>query len=469
MMRLRYLVPFLGLLSSFAAAACTTDDSTSDGEGGAGAGGAEGVTPGLGGAAGAGGEGGAACVAEGTGTLVIEVTGLPEDVAPDISIEGPDSLNATELGPLEGVAAGTYTVTGNRVFDADDTVRTVYDATVTTSSFCLNDGDSHVINVEYTAIPSSNKLWMPTGLDPELVAFGSADIAADGTVDATVGIHGPGTQSLAFDHDGNLWALGAGDHALVRFKAKDLGSTGTRVPDIEIDLSEVDCIVAHSSIAFDPSGNLWVSSTCGAEVFRLPAADLTSSGPKTADVAITALFDENGVGNVEGLAFDRDGNLWLGGGPALRRFDAARLDDSTAEPADLELTVKDDLTGLTGNNLAFDKAGNLWATDFLGNVLFEVAESTLGQSGVKTVDADVSITLGVLALLSQPAFDDGNGLWLGLSNGKFGRFSPEQLGSSGVNVTPDLILDNEGITSLLPFAFFPAPEGLPLYHSLPQP
>ena len=469
MMRLRYLVPVLGFTSlSLLAAACTTDGSVGDGDGGAGG---EATTPAGGGAdaGGEGGEGGAACVENGAGTLVIEVAGLPDGVAPDISIEGPDSLNATELGALENVAAGTYTVVGNRVFEADDTVRIVYDATVTTPSFCLNDGGSHTIKVEYTAIPSSNKLWMPTGLDPELVGFSSADIATEGTVDATVGIHGPGTKSLAFDHDGNLWALGAGDHALVRFSAKDLGATGTRAPDIEIDLSEVDCIVAHSNIAFDPIGNLWISSTCGGEVFRLAAADLTSSGAKTADVAITGLADANDVGNAEGLAFDRDGNLWIGGGPALRRFDAFRLDESTDEPADLELTVKDDITGLTGNNLAFDKAGNLWATDFLGNVLFEVAESALGQTGAKEAEANVSITIGVLALLNQPAFDEGNGLWLGLEMGKFGRFSPEQLSTSGTNINPDLIIGNEGITSELPFTFFPAPEGLPLYHSLPEP
>jgi hypothetical protein len=468
MMRLRYLVPVLGLISSsFAAVACSGDGSTSDGDGGAGG---EATTPaasGAGGAGDAGGAGGAACSTDGTGTLVIEVTGLPDGVAPDVSIAGPDSLDALEFGVPADVASGTYTVTGNRVFDEDETVRTVYDATVTAPSFCVNDGDSQTITVKYAAVPSSNKLWMPTGLETELFAFGSADLATEGETEATVGIHGPGTKSLAFDRDGNLWALGAGDHALVRFKAKDLGATGTRAPDIEIDLAEVDCIVAHSNIAFDPSGNLWISSICGGEVFRLRAADLTTSGAKTADVAITALFDEGGVGNSEGLAFDREGNLWVGGGPALRRFDAARLDESSAEPADLELTVKDDLTGLTGNNLAFDKAGNLWATDWVGNVVFQVAESALGQTGSKEVDANVSITFGVEALLSQPAFDDGNGLWLGLGMGKFGRLSPEQLGTSALNVNPDLIISNDGITSELPFSFFPAPAGLPLYHSLP--
>jgi hypothetical protein len=32
-----------------------------------------------------------------------------------------------------------------------------------------------------------------------------------------------------------------------------------------------------------------------------------------------------------------------------------------------------------------------------------------------------------------------------------------------------LVIASDGITSELPFTFFPAPEGLPLYHSLPTP
>jgi hypothetical protein len=463
MMRARFLVPVLGLASMSAfAVACTEDGSTTTGEGGAAG---EAPVP----AAGSGSDAGGACATDGAGTIVVEVTGLPDGVAPDIDITGPDELNAKEVGPLEHIKGGSYTVTGNRVYDEDPTVRTVYDATVTTPSFCLADGASQTISVKYTAIPSSNKLWMPTGADTELAAFASADLVDVGPTDPTVGIHGPGSGSLAFDKDGNLWALGVGDHALVRFKAKDLGASGTRVPDIEIDLSEVDCIPAHSNIAFDPDGNLWVSSICGGEVFRLAATDLTTSGAKTADAAVTALFDDGGIGNSEGIAFDRDGNLWVGGGPALRRFDAARLADSTADAADLELSVKDELTALTPNQLAFDKAGNLWATDFAGNVLFEIAESKLGQTGAKAADAEVSITIGVLALLNQPAFDDSNGLWLGLDAGKLGRFSPEQLSTSGVNVNPDLVITSDGITSELPFTFFPAPEGLPLYHSLPTP
>src|SRR5689334_8217388 len=123
-MRLRFLVPMLGVvMGSFLAAACTTDDpKDSTGEGGAGGeattpeggSGGTGATPGSSGAAGDVGVGGD-CATDGTGTLIIEVTGLPDGVAPDIDITGPDELNVVEAGELEGVDAGSYTITADRV------------------------------------------------------------------------------------------------------------------------------------------------------------------------------------------------------------------------------------------------------------------------------------------------------------------------------------------------------------------
>jgi len=383
-------------------------------------------------------------------------------------------LDATETGPLEMVTSGDYSVTVNRVFDADDTVRTVFDGTVATPAFTLCDGATRTIKVDYTAIPSSNKLWMPTAKDDELAGFASSVLGASATKPATVAIDGPGSKSVAFDKDGNLWALGPAvdDKMVARFPASKLGSSGTVKPDISFDLPEITCSPALSSLAFDADGNLWLSSPCGAEVYRIPAADLKTSDDKTSDFVIAGLTAANNLPDNEGLAFDANGNLWIGGGAALRRFDAARLGDSTADPADLELTVSDSLAPLVGNNLAFDKAGNLWATSFAANAVFEVAASKLGQTGAKNVLAEVSITIGVTALLSQPAFDDGNGLWLGLDAGRIGRLSPEQLGVSagpGMPATPERIIKSSSIDSELPIAVFPAPAGLPLYHSIPAP
>jgi sugar lactone lactonase YvrE len=472
MMRLRLLVPLLGFASlSLLAVACGSDGSTSDGAGGAGAtggAGGEGATP-TAGDAGDSNEGGG-CSDSGTGTLVFEVSGLPDGVAPDISTTGADELAVSEAGSLEDLPAGNYAVTAARVFDEDPIVRTVYDATVTAPSFCLADGDSHTVKVKYQAIPTSNKLWMPTDMDDELAGFSSQAIAASGMTDASVSIDGPGSKSVAFDEDGNLWALGPtlADPHVVRFKAADLATSGMRTPDIEINLPDITCSVAFNNLAFDADGNLWLSSGCAGQVLRLPAADIATSGDKTADVVVGGLTAN------EGIAFDKSGNLWVGGGAELLRFDAARLGASTDEAADLSATV----TAAIGKKpiktdvMAFDQAGNLWGVDEGGNWVFQLAAAGLDQTGAKTVQANVSFVVGVTALPMNPAFDESNNLWLALSSGTFGGFSPAQLGASkdtGAPVTPAILISSDSVGAGLPVAFFPAPVGLPLYHAIPKP
>jgi streptogramin lyase len=464
MMRLRFLVPVLGF-SSLLGVACSGDDpSVTAGEGGEAG---EPTSPiAGGGVGGSGGEGGG-CTLDATGQLVIEVSGLPGDVDPEVIIEGPDDLLVSRANDsIDGVTSGAYTASASRVFDADPIVRTVFDATVTMPDFTLCDGASHTIRVAYEAIPSSNKLWMPTGLDDEGAGFASELLGASGTTEASVSIDGGIGKSIAFDRDGNLWTLGPTldfPHVL-RFPASRLGTSGAREPDVSFNVPEVECLPAVRSLAFDAEGNLWLSA-CGDVVLRIPKAELSGvDGEKEADVLIAGLTEN------DGLAFDRAGNLWVAGGPSIARFDAARLGDVTADPADLFLTVSDDIAGLKASNLTFDKAGNLWGTDFGANHVFQIAGSDLEGTGEQEVVANVSIEIGVTALLNQPAFDDGNGLWLGLNAGFIGRFSPEQLGSStagGTARTPALIIETSSVDSLLPVAFYPAPAGLPLYHSIP--
>jgi hypothetical protein len=462
MMRLRLLVPMLGLVSmSVFAAACSSDDDVEVG-GAAGAGG-EGQTPdpGTGGDTSPGG----ACATDGSGTLVLEVTGLPDGVDADISIDGPEPHTAAGGGSLT-LDSGDYVVSAARVFDEDPIVRTVYEAQITAPAFCLGPDASRTLKVTYAAIPSSNKLWIASGKDDELAGFSSADIAETAEVDASVSIDTPGAVSIAFDKNGNLWAVGPtiGEDMLVRIPAAELGDSGTREPDIKIKVPEIECFPFINHIAFDPHGNLWLSA-CEDQLRRINAADLTSSGDKESDV----LFTE--VVNNQGIAFDAAGNLWVAGGPSIERFDAARLDISDIDAPDLKLEVSAALgiTVLGPEELAFDKAGNLWGIS--GSTVFQIASSDLDGTGEQTVKANVSFDVDVLALPFTPAFDDGNGLWVSLASGQFGRFSPTQLGESaaaGAPVTPDVLITSDSVTSGLPIALFPAPQGLPLYHSLPE-
>lgn len=472
-MRLRFLLPMLGLVTcSLLAAACTTEDPDRAGEGGAGGEGPSPGTPGEGGGGGAGATPGAAgvngeggdCASDGAGTLVIKVTGLPEGVSPDIDITGPDELNITEPGSVEGVDAGSYTITADRVFDEDPLVRTVFDATVTTPSLCLADGATGTIKVDYRAIPTSNKLWMPTGLDDAGAAFASAKLESSATTAASITVSGDVGKSVAFDRDGNLWTLGLSADVR-RFSAASLATSGAKAPDVSFSLPEIDCAPGLSSLALDAGGNLWVSSACADQVVRVPAEDLTGTDEeKVSDVLLA------GVSAADGLAFDRAGNLWVGGGTSLVRYDQSRLDAPTGDAPDLEIQVKDGEGDLIAAYLAFDKAGNLWCVGLTGP-LFQLAAADLEGTGTKSVEANVSIALDVEALAHQPAFDDGNGLWLSWTDGKLARLAPEQLGTNvgpGSAVAPSVRVTSASIGAALPLAFFPAPEGLPLYHSIPE-
>jgi hypothetical protein len=464
MRSLRSVGPVLGFVSlSLVAAACSEGDGGSGDEGGAGG---ETTTPmGESGAGGADVGAGGGCAEDGAGKLVIEVNGLPEGVAAEISIKGPDAREVAGAGTLVDLGAGAYEVTATRVFDEDPIVRTVFDASVTGASFCLGAGDSRTVTVDYAAIPSSNKLWMPSGKDAELVGYSSSDIAETGEVDASVALDTVAGLSVAFDKDGNLWTINPiiGEDKLLRIPAAELGESGTRQADITIGVPEVECFVHFGNIAFDPAGNLWLSA-CEDRLLRLNAEDLTTSGDKEADVLFTEVI------NNAGLAFDMAGNLWVAGGPTVVRFDAARLGLSDTDAPDLSISVisatNDDVLG--AEQLAFDKAGNLWG--IAGSTVFQLASAALDDMGEQEVKSNVSFTVDVAALPGTPAFDEGNGLWVDLAEGQFGRFSPAQLGSSkpnGAPVTPEVLITSDSISTTLSVAFFPAPQGLPLYHSIP--
>jgi sugar lactone lactonase YvrE len=309
---------------------------------------------------------------------------------------------------------------------------------------------------------------MPTAKDDELAGFTSQAIAEAGMTDASVSIHAPGSGSLAFDKDGNLWAVGPviGGDMLVRIPAADLGESGTREPDIKITIPAIKCFPFINHIALDASGNLWASA-CDNEVHRLAAADLATSGDKTSDVVFSSVVNNSGI------AFDKAGNLWVAGGPTLVRFDAARLDTSDADAPDLAISVTaaaPPKNVLAVDEVAFDKAGNLWGIS--GSTVFQLGAADLEGTGDEDVEASVSFTMDVRGLPSTPAFDDGDGLWVGLADGYFGRFSPTQLSAPskgpGMPVTPSVLISSASISTGLPLAFFPAPAGLPLYHSIPE-
>ena len=399
--------------------------------------------------------------AEGSGTMVVEVEGLPAGVEARISVDGPQGMLTLSGGVTsEAIAAGDYAVTATRVTDFDSIVRTVYDAEVTDGEFCLEDGASHTVIVRYTAIPSSNKLWTSSAR-----GFASASLETSDEVEPDVAADAPIGKDVAFDRDGNLWSFGAtlAEPMIVRVPAENLAEAGDNAFDREIEVPEIECLPATRALAFDAVGNLWVAA-CGGQVLELDAGSLTESG----EVSSASLFSE--IDDPADLAFDRDGNLWIASAAGILRYDAQRLDEGGTDGADLTILPRrsDDSADLDATGLAFDAQGDLWGFDFGGNYLFELPAAELEGTGEQQVVSSVSFVVSVTTLVNRGAFDEGGGLWLSYEGNRLARFSPSQLGVSGDAgdpVTPERLVESADLGSDLRLAFFPAPAALPLYHT----
>lgn len=411
---------------------------------------------------------GAACAPTGTGTVVVDVGGLPAGATAKVVVtgpSGPSNVDATKT--ITGAGAGTYTVTATTIVVADPIVRTVYTATVSAGAFCLGDGATQTINVTYAAIPTSHKLWVTngTGGSGAPLAFASAALAASGSPAAAVAATTSTGKDIAFDKDGNLWTMGGTDTSLRRYPASAMGTSGPKTADRTIDL-KISCSPPTTAFAFDKDGNAWVSSTCEKKVFRITAAELAASGEVTPAVAISTAKSSGGV------AFDKTGNLWVADPDDghLFRFDASGLAASTSTPSLTLTTLRVNPGDLNGTWLAFDAMGNLWSNDFGGNVIYKVTPAEQAGTGAKTVTPSVQITLNVGALLEGMAFDEGGGLWTAYNAGKFARIAPSQLGTStgpGDPTIPQTIVQSADVGYVGNLAFYPAPAALPLYHALP--
>jgi hypothetical protein len=439
----------------------TAGRTGSGGKAGATASGGEGgAAAGMGGESGAAGGGG--CEESGSGTLSVEITGLPAAVDADVTLTTPSgSMELTAAETYDDSPGGTYSLSAGRVFDADPIVRTVYEPTITQRTVCLEDGATQELTVSYAAIPSSNKLWT---YEPD--GFTSDDLESTASV-TPVEITAPTGKDVAFDQDGNLWAGGAtlAEAHLVRISAAGLGTSGEREFDRSINLPVIECLPAINAIAFHASGDLFVSA-CDGQVIRVAASDLDESGDATA-VAVLS-----GLEATQDLAFDGAGNLWTTDAGKIVRFDADRLDASTSDAPDRIIMARDneDSRDLGATGLAFDEDGDLWGFDFGSNTIFEIAAADLGGMGEESVVSEISIAVGVDVLVNRGAFDDGGGLWISYGNTRLARISPAQLGvsvPSGDAVDPERVVTSDAIGTELRLAFFPAAAGLPLYHSLP--
>ncbi len=404
------------------------------------------------------------CVASGTGNLTVTITGLPAGVTAAVSVAGPSGTTVlTETSTLTGVAGGLYTITSAPRAVADSTVSTYLRGAVPAAGVCLLNGETRTVAVPHSAIASAGKVWVGSAISS--LAFSNAQLAVTATLAPTVAAVTRGSSAAVFDRDGNLWVRGqsATEPYLMRYAAASLGSTGSPLPDRSINISGVTC-EGGGAMAFDESGNLWVSVGCQQRVLRINAAQLASTG------VVSPVLQIVGLVGPEGLAFDAAGNLWVADETHLRRFNAARLSANISTAADLRVaftTPSPGGSGLGVNHLAFSPSGELWVSTYTQFAVFRVEPAVVAATGAQNTQATRILHFSTFTQPRGFAFDNSGGLLIGYLASSFARLSPTQLQSNVLlpnTVTPGKIYASANIVSFAEnVVLFPAPATTPIY------
>lgn len=386
-----------------------------------------------------------------TGTLMVTVSGLPLGVSGNVMVTGPGGYTTTLTATttLPNLTLGSYTVTGNTTLLQDSVVDTDFTATGG-GAVSVSAGATSNASVTYSALPGSGKLWVT---DHGGAIDGVAATVPNPTV--VVGLsNSNGPDGLALDANGNLWVGMAGNKTLVEFRASQLASSSTPTPHVTIG-SDNTSLASPYSLAFDAQGDLWVGNLNGRIEMYTPS-QLAASGNPSPSVAITGTYTE-----ADGLAFDANGNLWFSEPDNSHVFELTPSQLAGSGTPTPNVTLN-----LSAIGLAFDASGNLWAADCLGNrlTMFTAAQIAAGGSPAPTVTIsdDGSNTLNCPTAL---ALDDSGDVWVSQSINTLLEYGSGDTATSG---SPAPGVDLAGFTGFTngsaEVVFDPPPSNLPLYH-----
>jgi sugar lactone lactonase YvrE len=260
---------------------------------------------------------------------------------------------------------------------------------------------------------------------------------------------------VKFDSSGNLWVDDASNSRILEFKAPLSTDESASLVLGEPNFGTTyyasggslngSVLAVPEGMAFDSSGNLWVSDTVDARIVEFKApfstgenASLVLGVPNLKTPGDTTLpASQTNLNSPEGLAFDSQGNLWVAD-PGYYRVVEFKAPFSNGEAASTVLgqdnfTAKDfpnepscpptcnEPTAATLNDptdVAFDHSGNLWVADRSDDRISEfTAPFSNGQAATLWVGGGCSIFGAVLAANCMSvtdfiAFDHSGMLWV---------------------------------------------------------
>jgi hypothetical protein len=276
-------------------------------------------------------------------------------------------------------------------------------------------------------------------LGPLLVLLGACSNSATVVTTTTKPTTSTGvriTPGMIFVANGGM-NLGAGAEGTGKgsVTAYSPGATGNARPTIVLTAG----IVTPGSLAFDPSGDLWVLDPNGT-VVEYSKAELAKASP-TPTVTILSLSLISRKNIAVGLAFDPSGDLWV---TKFERdaveFTKTQLAES-GSPAGRVTIHNDDLC-----SVAFDRSGDLWSGN--PDTVFEFTRAQLAKSGSPA--PRVSISSDSLSRPCRPTFDSSGDMWAANYDGSGGstvvEFTKAQLAKSG-SLTPWVTISSPSLES----------------------
>jgi len=281
-------------------------------------------------------------------------------------------------------------------------------------------------------------LAFTTGQNATLV-LGHSDFDSGGT------IHGNATSSIlympegiAFDKSGNLWVADTGFNRVLMFAPPFTNGAGATLvigqdnfTSSTSNLSPIGLDQPYG-LAFDNDGNMWVADTNNNRIVEYHPPFTT--GEAASLVIGSPSFDKgmyptsaSSLAAPYGVAFDKSGDLW-----AVDYYDDRILEYvppfQNQMNASIVLGQPDFVSNSDGltqdrtnlpSSIAFDDAGNLWATDSLNNRALEYlhpfstdepASLVIGQKDFTSSNAGIANDS-----LNTPygiIFDKSENLWI---------------------------------------------------------